>query len=157
MKRFPVIGVLCLSAVFGLSACSDDSSSPAEEASEASADLCTDLNALKADNAKLKALNPAVATKDQIKDAYDAVQQDWANVKENASKLKDAEREAVQSAAENLKKGYEDLPGDTTGKDALTQLQPQSPPRRPRRPRASSGRGAPALRHDGVPAGRGRT
>ncbi|MFC9812322.1 hypothetical protein ACFVJM_09685 [Streptomyces virginiae] len=124
MKRFPVIGVLCLSAVFGLSACSDDSS-PAEEASEASADLCTDLNALKADNAKLKALNPAVATKDQIKDAYDAVQEDWANVKENASKLKDAEREAVQSAAENLKKGYEDLPGDTTGKDALTQLQPQ--------------------------------
>ncbi|MFE5494173.1 hypothetical protein ACFQ8S_07090 [Streptomyces virginiae] len=125
MKRFPVIGVLCLSAVFGLSACSDDSSSPAEEASEASADLCTDLNALKADNAKLKALNPAVATKDQIKDAYDAVQEDWANVKENANKLKDAERSAVQSAAENLKKGYEDLPGDTTGKDALTKLQPQ--------------------------------
>ncbi|MFJ1564450.1 hypothetical protein [Streptomyces erythrochromogenes] len=124
MKRFPVVGVLCLSAVFGLSACSDDSS-PAEEATEAAADLCTDLNALKADNAKLKALNPAVATKDQIKEAYDAVQEDWANVKENASKLKDAEREAVQSAAENLKKGYEDLPGDTTGKDALTQLQPQ--------------------------------
>ncbi|MFJ7775325.1 hypothetical protein [Streptomyces yangpuensis] len=124
MKRFPVVGVLCLSAVFGLSACSDDSS-PAEEATEAAADLCTDLNALKADNAKLKALNPAVATKDQIKEAYDAVQEDWQNVKENASKLKDAEREAVQSAAENLKKGYEDLPGDTTGKDALTQLQPQ--------------------------------
>ncbi|MFJ6778654.1 hypothetical protein [Streptomyces yangpuensis] len=124
MKRFPVVGVLCLSAVFGLSACSDDSS-PAEEATEAAADLCTDLNALKADNAKLKALNPAVATKDQIKEAYDAVQEDWQNVKENASKLKDAERESVQSAAENLKKGYEDLPGDTTGKDALTQLQPQ--------------------------------
>ncbi|MFJ3976455.1 type IV pili methyl-accepting chemotaxis transducer N-terminal domain-containing protein [Streptomyces sp. NPDC090021] len=124
MKRLPVIGVLCLSAVFGLSACSDDSS-PAEEATEAAADLCTDLNALKADNAKLKALNPAVATKDQIKDAYDAVQQDWENVEENASKMKDAEREAVQSAAENLKKGYEDLPGDTTGQDALTQLQPQ--------------------------------
>ncbi len=39
--------------------------------------------------------------------------------------MKDAEREAVQQAAENLKKGYEGLPGDTTGKDALTQLQPQ--------------------------------
>ncbi|MFD6230121.1 hypothetical protein ACFWFZ_25095 [Streptomyces sp. NPDC060232] len=125
MKRFPVIGVLCLSAVFGLSACSDDSPSPAEEASEAAADLCTDLNALKADTAKLKALNPAVATKDQIEEAHDAVQQDWESVKENASKMKDAERSAVQSAAENLKKGYEDLPGDTTGKDALTQLQPQ--------------------------------
>ncbi|MFE0581591.1 hypothetical protein [Streptomyces sp. NPDC058874] len=125
MKRFPVVGVLCLSAVFGLSACSDDSPSPAEEATEAAAALCTDLNALKADNAKLKALDPAVATKDQVKDAYDAVQQDWENVKENANKLKDAEREAVQSAAENLKKGYQDLPGDTTGQAALTQLQPQ--------------------------------
>ncbi len=124
MKRFPVIGVLCVGAILGLSACSDDSS-PAEEASQAAADLCTDLNALKADNAKLKALDPANATKDQVKDAYEAVQKDWENVKENASQLKDAERAAVQSAAENLKKSYQDLPGDTTGKDARTQLQPQ--------------------------------
>ncbi|MEU6309660.1 hypothetical protein [Streptomyces sp. NPDC047014] len=125
MKRLPVIGVLCVSAVFALSACSDDSSSPAEEATQAAADLCTDLNSLKADNAKLKALSPANATKDQIKDAVDAVQDDWENVKENTQKMKDAERQAVQQAAENLKKGYENLPGDTTGKDALTQLQPQ--------------------------------
>ncbi|MEU9158837.1 hypothetical protein AB0D29_00920 [Streptomyces sp. NPDC048424] len=125
MKRFPVIGLLCVSVAFGLSACSDDSSSPEEQATEAAADLCTDLTALKADNAKLKALNPATATKDQVKEAYDAVQDDWSGVKENVSKLKDAEKAAVQSAAENLKKGYEDLPGDTTGKDALTQLQPQ--------------------------------
>ncbi|MFG2990891.1 type IV pili methyl-accepting chemotaxis transducer N-terminal domain-containing protein [Streptomyces sp. NPDC048257] len=124
MKRFPVIAVLCVGAMLGLSACSDDSS-PAEEATEAAADLCTDLNALKADNAKLKALNPANATKDQVQDAYDAVQKDWEDVKENASKMKDAERAAVKDAAENLKKSYEDLPGDTTGKDALTQLQPQ--------------------------------
>ncbi|CAM5246005.1 type IV pili methyl-accepting chemotaxis transducer N-terminal domain-containing protein [Streptomyces avidinii] len=124
MKRFPVIGVLCVGAILGLSACSDDSS-PAEEASQAAADLCTDLNALKADNAKLKALDPANATKDQVKDAYEAVQKDWENVKENANQLKDAERAAVQSAAENLKKSYQDLPGDTTGKDARTQLQPQ--------------------------------
>ncbi|MGW3322669.1 hypothetical protein [Streptomyces virginiae] len=124
MKRFPVIGVLCVGAILGLSACSDDSS-PAEEATKAAADLCTDLNALKADNAKLKALNPANATKDQVKDAYEAVQKDWEGVKENATQLKDAEREAVKSAAEDLKKSYQDLPGDTTGKDARTQLQPQ--------------------------------
>ncbi len=34
MKRLPVIGVLCVSAVFALGACSDDSTSPAEEATE---------------------------------------------------------------------------------------------------------------------------
>ncbi|GAA2617064.1 MULTISPECIES: type IV pili methyl-accepting chemotaxis transducer N-terminal domain-containing protein [Streptomyces] len=124
MKRFPVIGVLCVGAILGLSACSDDSS-PEEEATKAAADLCTDLAALKADNAKLKALDPANATKDQVKDAYEAVQKDWEGVKENANQLKDAEREAVKSAAEDLKKSYQGLPGDTTGKDARTQLQPQ--------------------------------
>jgi predicted nucleic acid-binding Zn-ribbon protein len=125
MKRFPVIGVLCVSAAFGLAACSDDSSSPSEEATKAAADLCTDLNALKADNAKLKALDPAVATKDQVKDAYDAVQKDWEGIQSNMTKMKQAEQDAVKSAAEGLKKAYGDLPGDTTGKDALTKLQPQ--------------------------------
>ncbi|MFD3699876.1 hypothetical protein ACFWUZ_27775 [Streptomyces sp. NPDC058646] len=124
MKRFPVIGVFCVSAVFGLSACSDDSS-PAEEATQAAADVCTDLGALKADNAKLRALDPAVATKDQVKDAYEAVQKDWDGVKDNLSKLREAEQAAVKAAAEDLKKGYEGLPGDTTGQDALTKLQPQ--------------------------------
>ncbi|MEU8460742.1 hypothetical protein [Streptomyces sp. NPDC029003] len=127
MKRFPVIGVLCVSAAFGLAACSDSSSSssPAEQASEAAADLCTDLNALKADNAKLRTLDPAVATKDQVKDAYDAVQKDWENVRNNLTKLKEDQRNAVKSAAEDLKKAYQDLPGDTTGKDVLSKLQPQ--------------------------------
>lgn len=124
MKRFAVIGAVCVTAAFGLTACSDDST-PAEDATKAAANVCTDLSALKADNAKLKALDPAHATKDQIKEAYDAVQEDWANVKDNLGKLKEAERTAVQSAAEDLKKGYEDLPGDTTGQTALTQLQPQ--------------------------------
>ncbi|MFG2618855.1 hypothetical protein ACGFXC_14715 [Streptomyces sp. NPDC048507] len=126
MKRFPVIGVLCVSAAFGLAACSDDSSSsPSEEATQAAADLCTDLNALKADNAKLKTLDPAVATKDQVKDAYDAVQKDWENVQNNLTKLKEDQRNAVKAAADGLKNAYQGLPGDTTGKDALTKLQPQ--------------------------------
>ncbi|MFF2195097.1 type IV pili methyl-accepting chemotaxis transducer N-terminal domain-containing protein [Streptomyces sp. NPDC058157] len=127
MKRLPLIGVLCVSAVLGLAACSDnkDENAAEEQATKAAADLCTDLNALKADNAKLKALNPSSATKDQVKDAYDAVQKDWSNVKENLTKMKQAQQEAVKDAAENLKKGYEALPGDTTGKDALTKLQPQ--------------------------------
>ncbi|AZM92834.1 hypothetical protein D1J60_01225 [Streptomyces sp. W1SF4] len=126
MKRLPVIGVLCVSAALGLAACSDsDDNSAAEQATQAAADLCTDLNALKSDNAKLKAMNPASATKDQIKEAYDAVQKDWDNVKENTKELKQAERDAIKQAAEDLKKGYEDLPGDTTGQEALTKLQPQ--------------------------------
>ncbi|MCY0917410.1 MULTISPECIES: hypothetical protein [unclassified Streptomyces] len=125
MKRLPVIGVLCATAIFGLTACSDDSSSPAEEATKAASELCSNLTGLKADNAKLKALNPSSATKDQIKDAVQAVQDDWNNVKENTKQLKEAEASAIKSAAEDLKKSYESLPGDTTGQNAMTQLQPQ--------------------------------
>lgn len=125
MKRLPVIGLLCATAVFGLTACSDDSSSPSEDATKAASELCSDLSELKADNAKLRALDPASATKDQVKEAQQAVQDDWNSVKENAGQLKDAERSAVQSAAEDLKKAYEALPGDTTGQDALAKLQPQ--------------------------------
>lgn len=125
MKRFVASGLLCAAVVLGASACSSDDKTPQEEASTAAAELCTNLNALKADTAKFKALDPATATKDQLKDAYDAVQTDWKKVKESTSALRSAERDAVQTSAENLKKAYEDLPGDTTGKDALTQLQPQ--------------------------------
>ncbi|MEU5807138.1 hypothetical protein [Streptomyces sp. NPDC047718] len=125
MKRFVASGLLCAAVVLGASACSNNDTTPQEEATKAAAELCTNLVQLKSDSAALKALNPATATKDQMQKAYDAVQTDWKNVKESKQAMKSAEREAVQSAAENLKKGYEDLPGDTTGKDALTQLQPQ--------------------------------
>ncbi|WP_406185044.1 hypothetical protein [Streptomyces sp. NBC_01006] len=126
MKRFVASGLLCAAAVIGASACSsDDDTTPQEAASSASAALCTNLVQLKSDNAALKALNPATATKDQLQSAYDAVQADWKKVKETTSALKSAEKDAVTMAAENLKSAYEGLPGDTTGKDAITQLQPQ--------------------------------
>ncbi|MFK0256334.1 hypothetical protein [Streptomyces sp. NPDC090445] len=125
MKRLVASVLLCAAVAVGASACSSNDTTPEEEATKAAAELCTNLTQLKSDNAALKALNPATATKDQMQKAYEAVQTDWKNVKESTRTMKSAEREAVQQAAENLKKGYEDLPGDTTGKDALTQLQPQ--------------------------------
>lgn len=125
MKRFVASGLLCAAAVLGASACSSDDTTPQEEATKAAAQLCSNLTQLRADTAKLKALNPATATKDQMQEAYKAVQTDWKNVKDSASTMRSAERDAVQSSAEDLKKAYDNLPGDTTGKDALTQLQPQ--------------------------------
>ncbi|MGW0901256.1 hypothetical protein ACWD0G_30495 [Streptomyces goshikiensis] len=125
MKRFVASGLLCAAVVLGATACSSDDTTPEEEATKAAAELCTSLTQLKSDSAALKALSPATATKDQMKSAYDAVQSDWQNVKKNTTTLKSAEKSAVTTAAENLKKAYENLPGDTTGKDALTQLQPQ--------------------------------
>ncbi|MCX5197113.1 hypothetical protein OOK31_24995 [Streptomyces sp. NBC_00249] len=125
MKRFVATTLICATAALGLSACSDDSS-PAEEATKAAGALCNDLALLKADTAKLRALDPANATKDQIKEAYDAVQKDWENVKANRAALQEAKRDAVKGAADDLKKAYEDLPGDTTGKDAVTAITPQA-------------------------------
>ncbi|WP_329198581.1 MULTISPECIES: hypothetical protein [unclassified Streptomyces] len=125
MKRLIASGLLCAAVVLGVSACSSDDTTPQEKATKAAAEMCSNLTQLRADNAKLKTLNPATATKDQIQDAYNAVQTDWKNLKASRETMKSAERDAVQSSAEDLKKAYENLPGDTTGKDALSQLQPQ--------------------------------
>ncbi|MFI5806980.1 hypothetical protein [Streptomyces sp. NPDC051561] len=60
-----------------------------------------------------------------MKDAYDAVQDDWSDVAESLGDLDAAKKDGLRSAADGLKKAYEDLPGDTNGKDALTAVQPQ--------------------------------
>ncbi|MFF1413738.1 hypothetical protein ACFVX6_28795 [Streptomyces sp. NPDC058289] len=86
--------------------------------------LCSSLTELKADNAKLRALDPATATKDQIKDAHKAVQDDWKTVAESTAQFNAAQKDAVKTATNDLKKTYDDLPGDTTGADALTKLTP---------------------------------
>lgn len=99
--------------------------SPKAEATRAASALCTNLSTLKGDTAKLDALDPATATKDQIKDAHEAVQKDWTAVSGDLGDLKGAKKDAVSGAADGLKKAYEDLPGDTTGKEALTALRRQ--------------------------------
>ncbi|MFI5982266.1 hypothetical protein ACIBEA_15440 [Streptomyces sp. NPDC051555] len=86
--------------------------------------LCSSLTELKADNAKLRTLDPATATKDQIKSAHNAVQDDWKTVAESTAQFNAAQKDAVKSAANAVKKTYDGLPGDTTGADALTKLTP---------------------------------
>ncbi|MEU6986337.1 hypothetical protein ABZ946_23350 [Streptomyces sp. NPDC046324] len=125
MKRHLMAGVLGVIVVLAVTACSDDNGSASEDATKAAGELCTDISELKADNAKLKALDPASATKDQVEEAVAAIRDDWDSIKENAATMRESERTAVQDAAEDLKKSYDDLPDDTTGRDALAQLQPQ--------------------------------
>ncbi|MEU8773774.1 hypothetical protein [Streptomyces sp. NPDC048606] len=125
MKRFAATTLICATAALGLSACSDDSTTPKEEATQAAQALCTNLSSLKGDTAKLRALDPANATKDQIKDAYEAVKKDIDAMGDNLQSLEQAKRDALKSAGENLKKAYEDLPGDTTGQNVMTAIQPQ--------------------------------
>lgn len=96
----------------------------AEPTDDATQQLCSSLTELKADNAKLRALDPATATKDQIKDAHKAVQDDWKTVAESTAQFNAAQKDAVKSASNDLKKTYEGLPGDTTGAEILTKLTP---------------------------------
>ncbi|MFD5143774.1 hypothetical protein [Streptomyces sp. NPDC058401] len=125
MKRLPIAAALGAAAALFLTGCSSDDPSPKEQATQAASELCTGLSTLKADQAKLAALDPASATKDQIKDAVDAVQTDWDNVSSSLKDLGAAKKSAVGSAVGDLKSGFGNLPGDTTGSDALTQLKPQ--------------------------------
>ncbi|MFD7631656.1 hypothetical protein ACFV7Q_37590 [Streptomyces sp. NPDC059851] len=98
---------------------------PTADPSKAAADLCASINELSSDTAAMNALNPSTATKDQIKDATDEVQDGWKKVAESKATWNQAKKNAVKTASENLKKAYENLPGDTTGSQAVTQLAPQ--------------------------------
>ncbi|MEU9416770.1 hypothetical protein [Streptomyces sp. NPDC051000] len=97
---------------------------PSDDPSSAAAELCTNLTELNSDTAALRALNPANATKDQIKEAYDDVQKSWSEVDKSTATWDAAKKDSVKKAAEDLKKAYEGLPGDTTGKDAASKLAP---------------------------------
>ncbi|MFJ8013690.1 hypothetical protein [Streptomyces sp. NPDC096339] len=126
MKRLAITAALgTATAVLFLSGCSSDDSSPKEQATKAAADLCDGLSTLKADQAKLAALDPATTTKDQLGDAVKAVQKDWESVASSLGDLDSAKKSAVQSAVGDLKSGYADLPGDATGADAQAKLKPQ--------------------------------
>lgn len=126
MKRLLTAATVtvCIAAASALSACSS-SESPKDKATKAASSLCTDISALKSDNAKLAALDPASATKDQVGDAIDAVKSDWKKIADDSGDLSSAKKDAVSGSVDDLKSSYDDLGGDTTGKQALDQLQPQ--------------------------------
>ncbi|MCX4775971.1 hypothetical protein [Streptomyces sp. NBC_01264] len=100
------------------------SASAAEPTDDATTKLCSSLTELKADNAKLRELDPATATKDQIEEAHKAVQDDWTTVAKSTAQFKAAHKEAIKNATKDVKKTYDGLPGDTTGAEALTKLTP---------------------------------
>ncbi|MFG2292119.1 hypothetical protein [Streptomyces sp. NPDC048603] len=121
MKRLLATAVSAAAALV-LAAGGAASAQPTDDAGK---QLCTDLGELKADNAKLKALDPATATKDQIKQAHDDVQDEAKEVAESKAQFDQARKDAVQKAATDLQTAFAALPGDTTGKQALDKLQPQ--------------------------------
>ncbi|MEU8779809.1 hypothetical protein [Streptomyces sp. NPDC048606] len=99
---------------------------PTPNQSAAAAQLCTDLNKLRADATALFGLNPASATKDQVKDAYEDVRDGWESVSESTATWNAAQKDAIKSAADGLKKTWDDLPDDATATDAAGKLKPQA-------------------------------
>ncbi|MFD0272009.1 hypothetical protein ACFVGY_36390 [Streptomyces sp. NPDC127106] len=126
-RRFPRTAAVTAAALVlaggGTSAAFGD---PTANPSQAAADLCANINELSSDTAALQALNPSTTTKDQLKEATEKVQEDWKEVAESTATWNQAKKNAVKTAAENLKKAYANLPGDTTGSQAATQLAPQA-------------------------------
>ncbi|MGW7319548.1 hypothetical protein [Streptomyces sp. NPDC054854] len=99
---------------------------PTPNQSAAAAQLCTDLNKLRSDATALFGLNPASATKDQVEDAYNDVEDGWDSVSESTATWNAAQKEAIKSAADGLKKTWDDLPDDAPATDAATKLKPQA-------------------------------
>lgn len=107
--------VLALGAV--LAACGNDTSKE-----DAQAQLKTDLQAFQVAVDNMAALT-ASSTVDEWKSARADVQSAWDKVVQDAADVKEAEITNVQTAWENLAKSVDDLPSDTTLKDAVPQLQ----------------------------------
>ncbi|MFF4580166.1 hypothetical protein [Streptomyces sp. NPDC001389] len=99
---------------------------PSPNSSAAAAQLCADLNKLRSDATALSGLDPASATKGQVKSAYDDVKNDWDAVAKSTATWSASQKEAVKSAADGLKKTWDGLPDSTTGAEAATQLKPQA-------------------------------
>ncbi|MFE2156121.1 hypothetical protein ACFXAO_39505 [Streptomyces lavendulae] len=98
---------------------------PSPNPSAAAAQLCTDLNKLRSDATALSGLSPS-STKDQAKNAYNAVKDDWDTVSKSTATWSAAQKDAVKSAADGLKKTWDDLPGDATGTEAAAKMKPQA-------------------------------
>ncbi|MGW4687880.1 hypothetical protein ACWEPM_23680 [Streptomyces sp. NPDC004244] len=98
---------------------------PTPDPSKAAAELCTNLNQLSSDTAALQAMKPDTTTKDQLKAATQKVQDDWKKVAQSTATWTQAKKDAVKTAAENLKKAYDNMPGNTTASQAATNLTPQ--------------------------------
>ncbi|MFE2248686.1 hypothetical protein [Streptomyces lavendulae] len=98
---------------------------PSPNPSAAAAQLCTDLNKLRSDATALSGLS-ASSTKDQAKNAYNSVKDDWDTVSKSTATWSAAQKDAVKSAADGLKKTWDDLPGDATGTEAAAKMKPQA-------------------------------
>lgn len=111
-----VVGILVVVLGIAAVACSDDPS-----ADELVAQLCSDLDGLRAADAAFDALGPA-STLAEIRSASAAYNQALNEALDSAGDLADVETESIEAAYSDLSQAIGDISGDVTIPEALLSI-----------------------------------
>lgn len=124
----------CAAVLAFASGCSDDdndspstkasksASTASKSASAAASAVCMDLQRLKEDTDKLTAMDPATASKDDVKNAVDQVTQDLADVSSASGDLGTAASAAVTAAAAAAKAAVQSVGDNASAQQTLDAL-----------------------------------
>jgi hypothetical protein len=90
-----------------------DSQAGAQEA------FCSSLSALDSSVQALQALEPTTASKEDYESAVSQIEDDWDEVKKDASELADVTTSDLDDAWDDFKSAVDDVPDDASVSDAL--------------------------------------
>ena len=95
-----------------------------EENSQAGAQesFCSSLADLESDVQALLALDPSTASQDDYQSDVSAIEDDWDQVKSDASNLASIDMSTLDSAWDDFKSALDDVPSDASVSDALNDV-----------------------------------
>jgi hypothetical protein len=96
-----------------------------EDSATAKANFCDSLNNLSSTVMSYQGLNPATATNDELDSAYNDIADAWNQVEEDANDWANAYDNPLGEAYDDLYWAYQDLPGDNTIAEDISDLEPE--------------------------------
>jgi hypothetical protein len=93
-----------------------------ESQADARQSFCSSLSTLQGSITSLTSLSPTTASKSDYESAVDEIQNDWDQVKTDASDLKDVTMSQLDSAWDSFTSAVDDVPDDASVSDALNDV-----------------------------------
>lgn len=119
MSRRGWIILLVLLGIVGTVALGIYAVSKEDSQANAQAAFCSSLSSLESDIDALLALDPTTASKDDYENAVDAIEDDWDDVKSDASDLASIDMNTLESAWDDFESAVKGVSDDSSVSDAL--------------------------------------
>jgi len=111
-----VLGIAAAVGIGILAVSRDDSQASAQD------NFCSSLQDLDSDVQALIALDPSSASKDDYQSDVSAIEDDWDQVKSDASDLTSVDMSTLDSAWDDFKSSVDDVPDDASASDAINDV-----------------------------------